>query len=125
VKPEAALQRTIIQGLRVALPHGWIVAHVPNGGKRSEVEGAIFKAMGVVAGFPDILIMGVKYFGDDEPQPVCCLIEVKAGKGRLSDAQLACHDRLSEMNFPVAVVRSWDETVSWCRAWGLPLRIDA
>jgi hypothetical protein len=126
-RPEQSLQRSIIQGLRIGLPHGWIVAHVPNGGKRTKVEGAIFKAMGVVPGMPDIMVMGVRHFDEtkplDAPEPYCCFFEVKSGRGVITDVQRACHDRLMDLGFHVAVVTSWDQTVQFAREWGLPLRV--
>jgi hypothetical protein len=128
-RPEEALQRAIIRGLRLGLPHGFMVHHSPNGGKRSKVEGAIFKALGTVPGWPDITIMGVRHFEDgkplEAPEPVCCFMEVKAMSGRLTDAQMKCHDRLTDLGFKVAVVRSWNDVVDRCRAWQLPLRVSA
>ncbi len=129
-RPEQELQKTIVQGLRLGLPHGWMVCHLPNGGKRTNVEGAIFKAMGVVPGMPDLMIMGVRHFEDGKaleyPEPVCCFMEVKsASTGRLTEAQVSVHDRLTDLGFKVAVVRSWGDVVDRCKDWQLPLRISA
>lgn len=37
--------------------HGVLWAHVPNGGARNRVTGAILRGLGVKAGFPDLLIL--------------------------------------------------------------------
>lgn len=58
-----------------------LLFHVPNGGKRSKVEAARFKAMGVQAGVPDLFLPVPRgaYHG--------LFIEMKAPKGRTSNAQ--------------------------------------
>jgi len=51
-------QRALIIWFRQHYPEQFDHAfHVPNGGKRGKVEGAIFKAMGTKAGVPDLLIL--------------------------------------------------------------------
>jgi hypothetical protein len=105
-RPEQAIHKAVVHYLRVALPHGWLVHHSPNGGKRSQVEAAIFKALGTVPGWPDITVMG------ESPVtgwPGCWFMEVKAPGGRLTDVQRACHDRLRDLGFAVAVVHDIDE----------------
>jgi hypothetical protein len=119
-RPEQALQRTIIAGLRAALPQTWLVAHVPNGGKRSAVEGAIFKAMGVLPGVPDILVLGETDHG-----ATAWFFEVKADRGSLTPAQRQMHEKLRDLGFGVAVVKSWDDVVTTAALWKLPLRIAA
>src|SRR5574343_1179476 len=76
-QPEAVLQKSIATFLRYSKPN-LLWFHVPNGGKRNAIEGAKFKAMGVLAGVADILIFkDCKFYA----------IELKAGKGSQSDAQ--------------------------------------
>jgi hypothetical protein len=126
--PEAILQEGIVAGLRLGLPHGWEVVHVPNGGKRSKWEGAMFKRMGVRAGFPDVIILGRRNV-DWESTGVSDLtygvwfLEIKAGaRKKPSEVQQEMHDKLTDLGFPVATVWSWDGTVKQCTQWGLPLR---
>jgi hypothetical protein len=118
---EQAIHRQIVAGLRAALPHGWIIAHIPNGGKRTEVEGAIFKALGVLPGMPDIMLLGADAHGS----ATAWFLEVKANNGRLTEAQSLMHDRLKDIGFQVATVRSWDEALKQVRFWNLPLRLAA
>lgn len=117
-RPEQALQRTIVHGLRVALPPAWFVVHYPAGGYRRPVEAAIFKTMGVIKGFPDLMLLGDATHG-----ATAWFFEVKAGEGRVSAEQRSCHERLRDLGFPVAVVRSWPDVVTACKQWRLPLRI--
>lgn len=121
---ESATQRDIVRTLRIALPHGWIVQSTANK-PRSMVQGAIEKAMGTIAGWPDLAVYGCLITDDHEPRPFVGFLEVKTIKGRVSPLQRECHDRLREAGFNVAVVRSIDDALAAARAWGLPLRIAA
>jgi hypothetical protein len=49
-------QRAVIQHLAWRARPGMFAFHVPNGGWRSRTEGAILKAIGTVAGVPDIIV---------------------------------------------------------------------
>jgi len=121
MREEDSIQKTIVQGLRVCLPHGWIVVHVPNGMASSRLQGAIFKGLGMLPGFPDLLVLGCT----DEPRPAAWLIEVKALKGSIKPEQRELHDRLQDLGFPVAIVRSWEDVVDLAREWNWPWRARA
>lgn len=110
---EDAIHQSILRYLRMTLPSGWLVMHVPNGGSRNPIEGAKMKRLGVVAGWPDISIYG---------PPGCFFMEVKSAKGRLSNCQHRIIDQLKDMGRPVAVVRSIDDARALVREWGLPSR---
>src|SRR5215207_6578667 len=94
----------IVEYLRTVLPLHWHVVHYPSGGYRTKAEGGIFKAMGVVAGFPDIMIIG-----EDTRGPRCWFMEVKKPKEPLSDDQRKFHESLRELGFQVAVLHNIDE----------------
>lgn len=118
-RPEQELQKTIVDALRLALPSRWVVAHYPSGGYRTKAEAGILKAMGVVPGFPDIMILG-----EIEPcPPTAWFLELKAGKGPVTDDQKEMHNRLRALGFDVAVARSLDDAFESCRFWQLPLRM--
>lgn len=57
-RAEEKLQRQLVAYLRAALPAPWIVFHPANGGGRSKAEAGILKAMGVLAGVPDLFVIG-------------------------------------------------------------------
>lgn len=90
--------------------HGFLAWHVPNGGKRNAREAARFKGMGVKAGIPDIhIVKGGRLY----------LIELKAARGTLSEAQKARIKRLVECGAECAVCRSLEDVMNTTRAWGI------
>lgn len=110
---ETKIHCSIVQWLEAVLP--WAeVHHSPNGGKRSEAEGAQFKRMGTKAGRPDIEI-GL-------PEARTIFLEVKTQAGDLSKEQRECIARLKKLGFAVGVVRSIDEARSFLRGNGIETR---
>lgn len=116
--PEQSLQRMVVEGLRALLPKTWLICHVPNGGYRTPAEAAIFKALGVVAGFPDIMVLGEADWGAG-----AWFLELKAGKAGVTEVQRECHEKLHNLGFAVAVVRSWPEVLVTGRQWHWPLKV--
>lgn len=109
---EAQIQASIIDWLALELRPDAVAFHVPNRWSRGGVRtGAQLKKMGLVAGIPDILILG--------PEGRAYAIECKAEKGTLSGPQKAMRDRLRECRVPWAVVRSLEEAQAFCHGWGL------
>src|SRR5262245_8038033 len=109
-QPEAALQRAIVSHLQWRAAHdAWFCA-IPNGGQRSAVEGAIFKGLGVVAGAPDLLIVR-----DGNAR----FLELKAPRGRLTDAQRECHERLRRAGAEVATTAGIDDALAVLEGWQL------
>ena len=79
-RPEQQYQRAVIQHIAWRARPGVFAFHVPNGGWRSRVDGAILKAIGTVAGVPDLIwIKNCQVYG----------LELKAEGGRPTEAQLA------------------------------------
>lgn len=110
---ETKIHCSIVQWLEAVLP--WAeVHHSPNGGKRSEIEGAQFKRMGTRAGRPDIEV--------SLPEGRTLFMEVKTQAGDLSKEQRECIARLKKLGFPVGVVRSIDEARSFLRGNGVETR---
>jgi hypothetical protein len=104
--PEAAIQRAIIDRLRL---HGVLCVAVPNEGKRTATTGRRMKGAGMRPGFPDLICMQAGQ---------AAFLEVKAPKGRVSEAQDTMHAELERQGMRVAVVRSQDEAVTALRGWG-------
>ena len=98
-RPEQEMQIACASYLydRQAYVKDLIFCHVPNGGKRSKAEAGIFKAMGVQAGAPDLIIW---------MKGTIIQIELKVVKGVLSDAQKAFRDRLTALGHEYHVVTS-------------------
>jgi hypothetical protein len=107
-RPEQQLQRAIVEHLRwrAQLKVWW--CHLANGGWRSPTEAKIFKALGVVAGAPDLLIVadGRAYF-----------LELKAPRGRISAAQHKCHEALRAAGASVAIASDIDKALGLLERW--------
>jgi hypothetical protein len=103
-RPEQELQRSLIEQLRWrARPDVWWCA-IPNGGWRSPVEGAIFKALGVQPGAPDLLVVR---------QGLASFIELKAVGGRLSASQIECHRALRGAGAVVETIDDIDAAIAF------------
>lgn len=82
--------------------------HSPNGGSRSKSEAARFKAMGVKAGFPDLVLL-VK-----RGQWAGLLIElkrpelIKTKNGGASDAQLEWEEYLLSAGYGFRLCHGWE-----------------
>lgn len=110
---EDALQRDIMRFLDAVLPRDAMAFHVPNGGKRSKAQAGIFKALGVKAGVPDIIILrrGVARF-----------IEVKGAKGALSPEQKSFRDWAIAHAFDWALCRSVEQAKATLEFWNIATR---
>ena len=77
--------------------------HSPNGGFRNASEAAKFKAMGVRAGFPDLVLL--------VPRGKCpfLAIELKYGRNGQSERQKAYQKALEAVGARYVVVRSVEE----------------
>lgn len=102
--PESDLQQACVRWFRLQYPRlsGCLFA-IPNGGGRSKIEAAIMKGEGVTPGVSDLFLM--------IPSDGChgMFIEMKAGKGRLSEAQDKFLDLADDKGYAVAVCYSLDE----------------
>ena len=81
-----------------------LLFHIPNGGSRNKAEAGRFKAEGVKAGVPDLLLPVPRggYHG--------LFIELKRlDGGRLRTEQKAWLDRLRAQGYRTAVCRGWEE----------------
>lgn len=110
---EDSFQIDVVEFLALGLTDGAWFCHVPNGGKRSKAEGGKFKAMGVKAGCPDLLVVwrGRSFW-----------IELKTRTGTLSTNQKNTHAALIGAGSPVATCRSLADIETTLRGWGIPLR---
>ena len=130
-RPEEQLHRACVAYLRAALPKPWFCFHVPNGGGRSKAEAGILKAMGVLAGIPDLFVIGPS---GHAALPRLIAIEFKAppkplkrggvskATPRLSPAQRARQADLGACGVPYLVIDDMAEMVQALRALGVPLR---
>lgn len=77
-----------------------LLFHIPNGGHRSKREAMKFKAIGVVAGMPDLCFLwnGKAHF-----------MELKTSRGKVSPIQKKVHEAITAQNIEVHIVRSVGE----------------
>src|SRR5271166_6565935 len=94
-------------------PELGLLIHIPQGGKRSAREGARFKRMGVRAGVSDYLLpvpmrdMGGQGWIKDGGAGLW--IELKAGKGKPTPAQLEWLRLMAEQGYATQVATGWVE----------------
>ena len=109
-QPEAQLQRALVEHLRWG-PRGdtwW--THIPTGGRRSPIEAAIFKSLGVRVGSPDLLIIRAG-------QPL--FLELKAPGRKLSSAQIECHAALQRAGAQIETVDNIEAALAFLRRLGV------
>jgi hypothetical protein len=107
---EDQIQRACFQHLAWRGVPGLFAFHPANGGWRSPIEARILKGLGVIAGVPDIIIIhATKVYA----------LELKADDGRITDAQLACHERLRTAGARVGVAFGIDGALRQLNEWGL------
>lgn len=112
-REETTFHVKVFEFLGLVLPREAIAFHPANGGKRDKREAAILKAMGVVAGIPDIII-----FWD---RRAFCL-ELKASDGELSIEQRGTQAAIQDAGVPVETVRTFEEITARLSEFGIPLR---
>jgi predicted RecB family endonuclease len=110
---EARIQAAIVELIRAVAPD-LVCFHCPNGGLRGKAEAARLKWIGVLAGIPDLVVLG----RDGQTW----LVEVKTGDGALSTDQRAMRDRLTAMRVPYVVARSIDDVRRAFAIWGIETR---
>ena len=109
---EDRLQKSIVDWLRLCVPHSVVFA-VPNEGRRSFAQQARHKALGMLAGVTDlVLVTGQGVF----------FIEVKGPKGRVSPEQDDFMGWCRSLGHGTAVVRSLDDVRLALKAWGVATR---
>ena len=103
-RPEQAIQRAVLEHLRLRGAPDLFAFHPANGGYRSPVEAMVLKGLGVTPGVPDVVIVHAgKCFG----------LELKAERGRVTPAQLDCHERMERAGAVVGVAVGIDEALAW------------
>lgn len=109
---EESIHRAIVEWLRAVLVDAKAI-HIPNGGKRGKAEAGRLKAMGVMPGVPDLMILR---------RGVCRFIEIKTATGNLSPEQKAFRDFCVGNCFDWALCRSVDQVRATLEMWRIPTR---
>jgi hypothetical protein len=112
-RPEEQLHRAVVDLLSVYANRGLLAfCHVPNGERRDRATAGRLKAMGTMPGVADLLVwtQGGGHFA----------IELKAGAGKLSPAQVAWHATVTSLGHRVYVCRSVDDVERCLRMESIP-----
>jgi hypothetical protein len=108
--PEQGIHRAVIQHLQTRGVPNLVFVHVPNGGKRSPIEAAIFQGLGVRAGVSDLLLWhDGKSFA----------LELKAEGGRATEAQLRFISDMDRVGTYTCIAEGLDRALKVLEAWGL------
>lgn len=97
---ETQIQKAIVTHLRTVLRGSAMVLHIANN-PRSARDGQRLKALGLVAGAPDLLVL--------LPDGLGVFLEVKNEGEYLRESQKAFKTRCAELGWPYAVVRSIED----------------
>lgn len=112
---ELVSHKAIFRYLRIVLPTGYLVYHIPNEGHRSAAEAAKLQAMGLLPGAPDLVIV--------QPGGNTFFIEVKRMVGgTLSDDQKAFKSHCVEHGIPWALCRTIDGARQALAGWQIETR---
>lgn len=111
---ESMIQQAVCRHLEVRGILDVVWFHVPNGGKRSVREAKRFKAEGVKPGVPDMLFFKNGQFGT-----VVYALELKANKGRLTDAQIEMTKRMEDVGIRCKTAFGLDEALKILEDWEL------
>jgi hypothetical protein len=96
--------------------YGYLFLHVPNGGKRTKAEAAIFKALGVQPGAPDLLLFDPP---PKHPHAKGVALELKrASGGRLRDNQKQWLEKLRERGWIVNACHGSNDAIDWLESLG-------
>lgn len=106
---EETLQKAIVQHLRIRGNPDAIWFHPANGIPASKRTGARFKALGVVAGVPDMVFT--------LPDGRSAYMELKALGGRLSPEQRAFAEKCIRLGVEHCVCYDIDTAISVLEAW--------
>jgi hypothetical protein len=119
-QPERALQRAIVEHLRLRGQSGLVFFAVPNGGWRDIREAANLKRAGVLPGVSDLLLFR------PGACPHCCsarlegfALELKSDGGRPSEAQLNFMARFAAAGGHTCVADGLDRALAVLEAWQL------
>ena len=109
-RPEEQIQRAVVSHLKARSMPGVFFFHPANGGRRTKAEAGIFKALGVRAGVPDLIVVyRAQIFG----------LELKADSGRLTPIQRQALNDMEVAGARTAVARSLDEALVTLECWGV------
>lgn len=107
---ETQIHIAVIEHLRLRARKDAIWWHTPSEGKRTKSEASRLKAMGFVAGIPDIVLIAAgRVYG----------LELKSSKGRVSTEQKAMLEAFEKVGAISAVAYGLDGALKTLISWGI------
>lgn len=113
-QPEGRLQAAIVQHLKLCGAPGVLWFHPPNEARRSYGLAAQLKALGMVAGVADLIILH---------QGRAYALEVKARGGKQSPAQITFEENCREAGVPYACADNIAAALTTLLDWGVIRRM--
>jgi hypothetical protein len=98
---EASIHKAVVAHWRALGLPGTLVATIPNMGAMGQY--------GLTKGLPDLMVLA--------PGLPVGFIELKAAKGRVSEAQIVFKDRCEALNVPHAITYGRDEPIKLLEQW--------
>ena len=104
---ETHIQIQMVNWFRLQYP-SYIIAAIPNGGRRNAVEAKIMKGEGVLAGFSDLIVIAFNSI---------LFVEVKTEKGKQSASQKKFQSDVERLGFQYSVCRSLQDFQLTIERW--------
>ena len=104
---ESHIQIQMVNWFRLQYP-SYIIAAIPNGGRRNAVEAKIMKGEGVLAGFSDLIVVAFNSI---------LFVEVKTEKGKQSALQKKFQSDIERLGFQYSVCRSLQDFQLTIERW--------
>lgn len=106
---ESKLQEACVKWFDYSYPQlRQLLFAIPNGGARNVITGAMLKRQGVRKGIPDLFLSIPKWSKVHERYTHGLFIEMKAGKGKLTQEQETFRDRVTSNDYRFEVIRDFD-----------------
>lgn len=103
----------ILASPRLRAP-GWKYTHIASGEFRTKATAGRLKRMGVVAGFPDFLLLAPR-----ARRSLAHFLEIKRKGGRLTPAQAEFAGYCIWNGYPYACCEGFKEALDQLKAWGV------
>lgn len=126
-RPEEALQRSLVQHLKLRLEPPWMFwANTNQRGTRKPWEQQILVSLGLKAGIPDLFVLGPDrlLIGLECKAPAATLKsgEKSKAKPRLNEAQQEVIPQLAGLGVPTIIVRDVDDAIAALSSLGAKFR---
>jgi hypothetical protein len=108
--PELSTHVMVADLLRRWANPQWRFSHLPLGEYRTPATAARLKRMGVVAGWPDFMLLS--------PAGQVFFLELKRGRAPLTEEQRDFANWCVAHGVPFAIARNFDEALRFLREWG-------